>query len=69
VNRSILIVDDDSRIRTSLSEVLEDGNTDVRTAEHAEAALEWVIRQGGAKWWIRERGSGRVRWLCWPRGH
>ena len=39
MNRSILIVDDDSRIRTSLAEVLEDGNTDVRTAEHAEAAL------------------------------
>ena len=39
MNRSILIVDDDSRIRTSLAEVLEDGTTHVRTAEHAEAAL------------------------------
>ncbi len=39
MNRSILIVDDDSRIRTSLAEVLEDGDTTVRTAEHAEAAL------------------------------
>ena len=39
MNRSILIVDDDSRIRTSLAEALEDGTTNVRTAEHAEAAL------------------------------
>ena len=39
MSRSILIVDDDSRIRTSLSEALADGTTDVRTAERAEDAL------------------------------
>jgi len=39
VNRSILSVDDDARIRTSLAEAHEDGTTIVRTAEHAEAAL------------------------------
>ena len=39
MNRSILIVDDDSRIRVSLAEALGDGTTHVRTAEHAEAAL------------------------------
>ena len=39
VTRSILIVDDDPRVRTSLSEALADGTTDVRTAERAEDAL------------------------------
>lgn len=33
MSRSILIVDDDPRIRTSLSEALRDEATEVRTAE------------------------------------
>jgi len=37
--RHILIVDDDSVLRDSLSEALANTNTNVRTAEHAEAAL------------------------------
>ncbi|MFH1765711.1 MAG: response regulator, partial [Gemmatimonadota bacterium] len=37
--RRILIVDDDSVLRQSLSEALANTNTDVRTAEHAEAAI------------------------------
>lgn len=37
--RRILIVDDDSVLRDSLSEALSNTNTDVRTAEDAEAAL------------------------------
>jgi DNA-binding NtrC family response regulator len=37
--RRILIVDDDSVLRDSLSEALANTNTDVRTAEHAEAAI------------------------------
>jgi len=37
--RSILIVDDDARIRTSLAQGLQKVSDDVRTAEDAEAAL------------------------------
>ena len=37
--RSILIVDDDDRIRASLSRVLSDAHTDVRAADSAEGAL------------------------------
>ena len=37
--RRILIVDDDSVLRDSLSEALANTNTDVRPAEHAEAAI------------------------------
>ena len=39
MSRSILIVDDDPRIRTSLSEALRDEATEVRTAESGEDAL------------------------------
>ena len=39
MTRSILIVDDDARILTALSEALADEATDVRTAASAEAAL------------------------------
>lgn len=39
MTRSILIVDDDARILTALSEALSDEATDVRTAASAEAAL------------------------------
>jgi len=40
--RRILIVDDDSVLRDSLSEALANTNTDVRTAEHAEAAIALI---------------------------
>jgi DNA-binding NtrC family response regulator len=40
--RRILIVDDDSVLRESLSEALANTNTDVRTAEHAEAAFALI---------------------------
>jgi DNA-binding NtrC family response regulator len=40
--RRILIVDDDSVLRESLSEALANTNTDVRTAEHAEAAIALI---------------------------
>lgn len=39
MRRSLLIVDDDDRILTSLSEALADGSTEIRTAESAEEAL------------------------------
>ena len=39
VNRSILIVDDDPRIQTSLAEAQENRTTNVRTAEHAPSLL------------------------------
>ncbi len=39
MTRSILIVDDDARIRTSLAQGLQKVSDDVRTAEDAEAAL------------------------------
>jgi DNA-binding NtrC family response regulator len=39
MRHSILVVDDDARIRTSLAQALADGDTDVRVAENAEAAL------------------------------
>jgi two-component system, NtrC family, response regulator AtoC len=39
MKRSILIVEDDARLRASLTRVLSDGRTDVRAAESAEAAL------------------------------
>lgn len=45
MTRSILIVDDDSRIRTSLSQALRDGSTELRTAETGEDAL---VRLGEA---------------------
>jgi len=40
--RRILIVDDDSVLRESLSEALANTNTDVRVAEHAEAAIALI---------------------------
>jgi DNA-binding NtrC family response regulator len=40
MKRSILIVEDDARLRASLARVLEDGRTDVRAADSAEAALQ-----------------------------
>lgn len=40
--RSILIVDDDARIRTSLAEALADRDTEVRTADDAELGLAAV---------------------------
>jgi DNA-binding NtrC family response regulator len=42
MKRSLLIVDDDPRIRTSLASVLADDQTTVRIAEDAEAALAAV---------------------------
>jgi len=39
MKRSLLIVDDDPRVRTSLVSALEDGDTVVKAAEDAEAAL------------------------------
>jgi DNA-binding NtrC family response regulator len=44
VSRSILVVDDDARILTALSEALADEAADVRTAATAEAALGEVGR-------------------------
>ena len=40
--RTILVVDDEERVRTSLSRALADGRTEVRTAESGEAALAAV---------------------------
>ena len=40
--RRILIVDDDSVLRESLSEALANTNTEVRAAEHAEAAIALI---------------------------
>ena len=40
--RRILIVDDDSVLRDSLSEALANTNTEVRAAEHAEAAIALI---------------------------
>jgi len=42
LSRSILVVDDDARIRTSLSEALSDGATEVRVAETGESALSAI---------------------------
>jgi len=39
MKRSLLIVDDDARVRTSLLSALEDADTNVHAAEDAEAAL------------------------------
>ncbi len=44
MSRSILVVDDDHRVRTSLSEALEDPSTEVRMAEDGEAALAAIAR-------------------------
>ena len=46
MSRSILIVDDDPRIRTSLSEALRDEATEVRTAESGEDALSRLGEAG-----------------------
>ena len=43
MSRSILIVDDDPRIRTSLSQALRDESTGVRTAETGEDAVEFSV--------------------------
>jgi DNA-binding NtrC family response regulator len=40
MNRSILIVEDDARLRSSLTRVVEDDRTEVRAADSAEAALK-----------------------------
>ncbi len=40
--KRILVVDDDTTIRTSLSEALADNATEVRTAEDAERALTLI---------------------------
>jgi two-component system response regulator HydG len=45
LSRSILVVDDDARIRTSLSEALSDDVTDVHTADSGEAALSAIGRR------------------------
>jgi DNA-binding NtrC family response regulator len=44
MSRSILVVDDDHRVRTSLSEALEDRSTQVYVAEDGEAALAAIAR-------------------------
>jgi DNA-binding NtrC family response regulator len=43
--RSVLIVDDDTRIRASLSQALADSRTEVSSAENAEAALAVLAEQ------------------------
>jgi DNA-binding NtrC family response regulator len=43
--RSILIVDDDPAIRTSLSDALADGGTDVRSAADAEQGLALIAQR------------------------
>ena len=45
MNRSLLIVDDDPRIRTALAEALADAETTIRTAEDAESALAALSAQ------------------------
>jgi len=42
MSRTILLVDDDERVRTSLARVLNDGRTHVRSVASAEAALACV---------------------------
>jgi two-component system nitrogen regulation response regulator NtrX len=42
---SILIVDDEAEIRTSLSGILEDENYQIRTAENGQQALDMVTEQ------------------------
>lgn len=46
VSHSLLIVDDDSRVRTALSEALESETLNVRTAANAEAALDSLGEHG-----------------------
>ena len=40
MRRSLLIVDDDPRVLSSLSAVLADPKTEIRTADSGEAALQ-----------------------------
>jgi len=73
MKRSVLIVDDDSRIRTSLAEALSSSDTTVRTAVDADAAgvrtaatscsrtrrrRPIAIPSGGFRW----RGASPTAW-------